>query len=131
MGVATRVMRECREEWGEEVMSSDEDSLTHQIADEEEPPVISEEDYRKMLRAHRESQMRRKVSHTPCHAHFDPTWWFTHVQMEQDLAAREVGRMRERRQERAVPGEYGRATFQQLAHMRMYMSLVRVLSGVG
>ena len=72
MGVAIRIMRECREEWGEggDVMSSDEDPLTNQIADEPEPPLISEEDYRKMLRVHRESQLRRKVSHTPCHAHF-------------------------------------------------------------
>ena len=71
VGVATRIMRECREEWGEgdEVMSSDEDTLTNQIPDEEEPPFISEEDYRKMLRVHRESQMRKRVSHTPCHAH--------------------------------------------------------------
>ncbi|CAI8024304.1 Nuclear factor related to kappa-B-binding protein [Geodia barretti] len=80
-----RIMRECREEWGEggEVMSSDEDTLTNQIPDEEEPPFISEEDYRKMLRVHRESQMRKR--------------------MEQDLAAREIGRLRERRQERPAP----------------------------
>ena len=69
-------MRECREEWGEggEVMSSDEDTLTNQIPDEEEPPFISEEDYRKMLRVHRESQMRKRVSHTPCHAPHHLIW---------------------------------------------------------
>ena len=70
-GVGGRVMRECRKEWGEggEVTSSDEDTPTNQTPDESVAPVISDDDYHKMLREHRQAQMRKKVSHTHCHAH--------------------------------------------------------------
>ena len=41
------------------MVSSDEDTATNQIAAED--PPISEEDYRQMLRVHREKQIRKKV----------------------------------------------------------------------
>ena len=56
-------MQECREEWGGgEVTSSDEDSTTNQISDDALNPPISEEDYQKMLRVHRQRRARREVS---------------------------------------------------------------------
>ena len=57
-----RIMRECREEWGGgEMTSSDEDTSTNQMADEAVDPPISEEDYLKMLRVHRERQTQKQV----------------------------------------------------------------------
>ena len=62
-------MRECREEWGEgeKVMSSDEENaLTNEIADDAADPPITEEDYQKMLRQHRERRTMKKVCSAVC-----------------------------------------------------------------
>ena len=61
--VVCRVMRECTEEWGEggEMTSSDEDTPTGEPANEQGPPLISDEDYRRMLQRHKRTQLRKKV----------------------------------------------------------------------
>ena len=57
------VMGECRRKWGgvEGEMLSDDDTPTGEAAGESADPVISEEDYQKMLRQHRKRRTLKKV----------------------------------------------------------------------
>ena len=41
--------------------SSDEDTPTGEPANEQGPPLISDEDYRRMLQRHKRTQLRKKV----------------------------------------------------------------------